>query len=229
MRQPGIDTGSMMHFRETTLRLPWLTPKKTKAIGEAKIKTDKIDSHMLAYLLPESYLAPLETRELRELLRHRIFLVRERAKVKSKIRNLLSKLNLSCPSKDVHGKEALEWLNDHKEGMPQIFSDKLEDFLKLGEDLTTIVDGVEEKIDLEATGDKVVQLLITIPGVGQFTALLIKAEVGTIDRFPDGDHLASYWVVQHKLCPLPYPGEAVGVSSLDSVCFWCCSSFFFGP
>lgn len=172
-------------------------PKKTKAIGEAKIKTDKIDSHMLAHLrradlLPESYLAPLETRELRELLRHRIFLVRERAKVKSKIRDLLSKLNLSCPSKDVLGKEALEWLKDHKEGMPQIFSDKLEDFLKLGEDLTTIIDGVEEKIDLEAAGDKIVQLLITIPGVGQFTALLIKAEVGTIDRFPDGDHLASY-------------------------------------
>lgn len=42
-------------------------PKKTKAIGEAKIKTDKIDSHTLdhlmrADLIPESYLAPLETR-----------------------------------------------------------------------------------------------------------------------------------------------------------------------
>jgi len=49
-------------------------PKKTKAIGEARIKTDRIGSHTLAHLkradlIPESYLAPLETRELRELLK----------------------------------------------------------------------------------------------------------------------------------------------------------------
>ncbi|MBS3787053.1 transposase, partial [Candidatus Bipolaricaulota bacterium] len=115
-------------------------PKKTKAIGEAKIKTDKIVSHMLAHLkqadlIPKAYLAPLEIRELRELLRHRIFLVRERAKVKAKIRNLLSKLNLTCPKSDVLCDGAIKWLKTRREEMPTVFADKLGDFLQLGEEL----------------------------------------------------------------------------------------------
>ena len=33
---------------------------------------------------------------------------------------------------------------------------------------------------------------MTIPGVGYYSALLIKSEVGSFDRFPDGEHLCSY-------------------------------------
>jgi len=75
-------------------------------------------------LQPESYLAPLETRELRELLRHRIFLARERAKIKSKVRTMLSKLNLICPKSDVLGKEAIDWLKNRQEDMPPVFANK---------------------------------------------------------------------------------------------------------
>ena len=172
-------------------------PKKTKAIGEAKIKTDKIDSHTLAHLkrsdlIPESYLAPLKTRQRRELLRHRVFLVRERAKLKSKVRNLLSKLNLNCPYSNVLGKEAIGWLREKGEDMPQVFTDKLDDLLELGVGLTEIIGEVETRIGEEADEDEVVKLLDTIPGIGQFSAMVIKAEIGTIDRFPDADHLASY-------------------------------------
>ncbi|MFB6291453.1 MAG: IS110 family transposase [Candidatus Bipolaricaulia bacterium] len=172
-------------------------PKKTKAIGAARIKTDRIDSHTLAHLkradlIPESYLAPLETRELRELLRHRIFLVRERAKVKSKIRTLLSKLNLICPKSDVLGKEAIIWLRENQKKMPEVFSDKLDDFLAVGGKLTEVIERTNAVIKREAEEDEIVRLLKTIPGIGRFSAMLIKAEIGTISRFPDADHLASY-------------------------------------
>jgi len=40
--------------------------------------------------------------------------------------------------------------------------------------------------------DPDVKLLMTIPGIGYYDALLIKAEVGDIGRFRCGDHLASY-------------------------------------
>jgi len=33
---------------------------------------------------------------------------------------------------------------------------------------------------------------MTIPGVGYYVALLIKAEIGDVHRFKSGDHLASY-------------------------------------
>jgi len=43
-----------------------------------------------------------------------------------------------------------------------------------------------------ASLDEDVRLLMTIPGVGYYTALLIKAEVGDVSRFRSGDHLCSY-------------------------------------
>ena len=51
-------------------------PVKTKAIASAKIKNDKIDSHMLAQLLRADlisavYVSSFETRKLKELLRYR--------------------------------------------------------------------------------------------------------------------------------------------------------------
>ena len=42
-----------------------------------------------------------------------------------------------------------------------------------------------------AKDDPDVRLLKTIPGVGYYVALLIKAEVGDIGRFKSKDHLAS--------------------------------------
>jgi len=40
--------------------------------------------------------------------------------------------------------------------------------------------------------DEDVRLLTSIPGVGYYIALLMKAEVGDVGRFHSGDHLASY-------------------------------------
>ena len=36
------------------------------------------------------------------------------------------------------------------------------------------------------------RLLMTIPGIGYYIALLIKAEVGDVSRYKSDDHLASY-------------------------------------
>ncbi|MDG6934376.1 MAG: IS110 family transposase [Nitrososphaerota archaeon] len=43
-----------------------------------------------------------------------------------------------------------------------------------------------------APEDEDVRLLMTIPGIGYYSALLIKSEIGNVDRFPDGEHLCSY-------------------------------------
>jgi len=65
-------------------------PKKTRYIAEARIKSDKVDSKAIAELvrleaLPQSYMPPPEIACLREKVRRRAFLVRERAKLKTKI------------------------------------------------------------------------------------------------------------------------------------------------
>ena len=62
-------------------------PFKVKAIAEAKIKTDKIDATVLADLLradlvPQCYIAPRDVRDMRSLLRERMFFVRLRTMTK---------------------------------------------------------------------------------------------------------------------------------------------------
>jgi len=70
-------------------------PKKTRYIAEARIKSDKVDSRAIAELvrldaLPKSYMPPPEIAVLREKVRRRAFLVRERAKLMTKIRGVLA-------------------------------------------------------------------------------------------------------------------------------------------
>ena len=74
-------------------------PVKTKAIASARIKNDKLDSHMLAQLLRADLLATvhvssLQTRQLKELLRHRHKLVRDCVRMKNRIHMLLMKNNI---------------------------------------------------------------------------------------------------------------------------------------
>ncbi|MBC7334367.1 MAG: transposase [Actinobacteria bacterium] len=65
-------------------------PLKTRIIGEAKVKTDKIDSKVLAYMLkadmlPSVYIPKRTSMENKLLLRSRISLVRVRTQIKNKI------------------------------------------------------------------------------------------------------------------------------------------------
>ena len=77
-------------------------PKKTRYIAEAKIKSDRVDSRVIAELvsldaLPQSYMPPAEIAELREKVRRRVFLARERAKLMTKICGVLAYESLKSP------------------------------------------------------------------------------------------------------------------------------------
>src|SRR3989344_1196040 len=61
---------------------------KSKLIAGTKLKNDKVDSKILAEMLrsdflPTAYYAPKETRDLREFVRSRAFLVRLRTRIKN--------------------------------------------------------------------------------------------------------------------------------------------------
>jgi transposase len=90
-------------------------PLGTRAIAAARVKTDAVDARTLAHLLradllPEAYLAPRELRDLRELLRLRIFLTRLRTGAKNRVHALLARHGLSCPRSDLFGKAGRAWL-----------------------------------------------------------------------------------------------------------------------
>jgi transposase len=70
-------------------------PSRCKAIASARLKNDKVDARTLAQLLradllPEAWIAPQATRDLRALLRHRATLVRLSTSCKNRIHAVLA-------------------------------------------------------------------------------------------------------------------------------------------
>ncbi len=85
-------------------------PLKVRAIANARIKIDVIDSNTLsdllrANLIPESFMPTLDIVELREILRYRAGLSRMRGELKTKAKNILSREGKKCEIDEVTGKE----------------------------------------------------------------------------------------------------------------------------
>lgn len=170
-------------------------PVKTKAIASARIKNDKLDSHMLAQLLRADLLATvhvssLQTRQLKELLRHRHKLVRDTVRMKNRIHNIMAKNNLTISVSDLFGKKGLAFLSEVL--LPDYQRQQVDTYLALYHPLKEQVDMLTKQIKQAAKADPMAQLLMTIPGVGAITAMFMVAEIEDIGRFKSYRHLASY-------------------------------------
>ena len=166
-------------------------PKKTRYIAEAKIKSDRVDSKAIAELvrldaLPLAYFPTGEIAQLREKVRRRAFLVRTRVKLRVKIKSVLTYEGLKWPSD--HGlftKKGLEWLHG-------LNFDSIESYLRILKQLDEEISLLSKELVGIAEGDEDVKLLMTIPGIGYYSAVLIKSEIGDVSRFPFGERLCSY-------------------------------------
>jgi len=102
-------------FEKFGIDVKLANPMKTKAIAEARVKTDKLDARTLAHLLrsnliAESYIAPDKVREVRSLLRLRINLVSDRTRVMNRVHSLLDKYHLKCRYEHIFGVNGIRWL-----------------------------------------------------------------------------------------------------------------------
>jgi transposase len=170
-------------------------PVKTKAIASAKIKNDKIDSHMLAQLLRADlistvHVSSLERRKLKELLRHRSRLVRDATRMKNRIHMLLMKNNFRSPVSDLFGVQGLSYLKEID--LPSYHRHQVETYLLLYENLQEQIKPLTKRVRALVKENHTAQLLMTIPGIGPITAMFIVAEVDDISRFRSYRNLASY-------------------------------------
>ena len=164
-------------------------------IAKSRLKYDRIDSKILAELLqtgylPVSYLAPRETRDVREMLRSRISLVSVRTCLKNRIHTALSKEGKMSPVSDLFGKKGLAWISEQT--LRPVHRAEVDSYLRIMETIDAELNLIQKEIYVRSKHDADTVILMTIPGVGPFTALLIKAEVGTFDRFPTPESLASF-------------------------------------
>jgi transposase len=165
-------------------------PYQVKAIASAKIKNDKVDSEVLARLLkadliPTSYVPPRDVRELRNIVRHRRILVKQRVKLKNNIHTILRKKNIKHPFNDLFCKRGVKYLKD-------MGNYKIDTFLRLCGVLDEEIKIIDEKLKQISTLNKEVKLLQTMPGVGRYSAQIIASEIGDINRFPSAKKLCNY-------------------------------------
>lgn len=170
-------------------------PLKTRAIAEARIKTDKIDSTILAHLLranllPTSYIPPREIRDIREILRYRASLVSLRTSIKNKVHAILSKNGVVRTYTDVFGKKALRSLDLLP--LRTCYQQELQGYLQCIETLKRLILEVGVTIKRLAEDSAQARLLMTIPGISYYSSLLIFSEIGDIGRFPSAKKLCSY-------------------------------------
>jgi transposase len=172
-------------------------PLKTRAIASAKIKTDKLDAVKLANLLRGGYIATCyvpdrRTMEFRELVRHRAMLVRMRTKVKNKIHGVILMKGYNSNNNNNDLSNTHPFSNKYNEKLRTLNDYRINSYLDIIESLDNQIKDVSNKILLIARQDEMAKLLMTIPGVGYYSAILIMSEIGDINRFPDSYHLCSY-------------------------------------
>jgi transposase len=148
-------------------------PKATKAISAARVKNDAVDAETLAQLLrtnllPEAWIAPPVCREARRLVRTRAVLVRLRSRFKCQLLGLLA---------------------EHGVQLPEV-ADPLE---RRGVDLlTTEVRQLDRELVTFFKTDPRIRRLRAIPGIGFYTAAVVRAEVWDVHRFPRPERLCSW-------------------------------------
>jgi len=177
-------------------------PFRTKAIASALIKTDSIDAKTLcdllrADLIPQAYIAPIETLDNREIGRARIALIHDQTMVKNRIHAIIIKENRRFLGSDMFGVKGREWLTLQKItcGAREAIDVYLGELKAIQHAITTIDKGITQK----CSSIPEVKLLQTIPGFGTTTAFLLASEIGNVTRFPNSKKFTSYFGVVPRL------------------------------
>src|SRR5215216_2335561 len=171
-------------------------PQKTRAIAEAKVKTDKVDAEILAQLLAADYLpavrvADEDTQARRRQVARRAHIVRQRTRLKNQVQAVLHRnLIPRCPAADLFGHKGRRWLAD--QALPaderQAVAALLRQLDFHGQQLAII----DAELGRVALASIEVKRLMTIPGVDATVALSIVAAVGDFARFSSPQKLVSY-------------------------------------
>jgi transposase len=167
-------------------------PLKVKALTAGRAKTDKNDAEMLAELLrldaiPESYIPVAELRELRELTRFRQSMIKNSTEIKNQIHAFLASRGIETPSE-----YRSPFTDKHQGWLRSLHLSQIDDLLDILDTLRKKIDKVEGEIDRSSQKKDDVELLKTIPGVGDVIANTLVAEICDIQRFSSPENLFSY-------------------------------------
>ena len=168
--------------------------KYLKAISYAKVKTDAVDAHTLAQLLrlgyiPEAHQLPPEYRAMRDLLRQRMVMEHKRTNIIQRISSILAQFNArvevspSAPGFATFLEQC---------ALPVEYRMTLLMYHRQCTQATEHRKQLEKYFKAKLRPTATVQLLMSIPGIGDITGSIIAMETGNISRFADAKHYCSY-------------------------------------
>lgn len=166
---------------------------KFKVITMSTKKTDANDAATLAYylmkdMLPEAHLCSQSSEELRRMLKTRRILVQSAVKIKNQIHGMMLGYGIETTAAQFQSKkkrqELMNDLTDHD--YSAYTASSLEVMLNILDDLASQIKMIEEQIVKMTKENKTVELLKSIPGVGQINAATIAAYTEDMSRF-DGN------------------------------------------
>ena len=196
----GVEsTGNTRYFKnrmeEAGIGVTVINTLKMKIVNESVKKTDKHDAATIAEflekdMLPQSQLCSKASEELRYLLRSRETLVRSCVVMKNQIHGLLTSLGMEDEKGSLQSKKGrqrvLDALKACENGL--VAQPLCETIERLEENINML----EKKLRVMTKGDRMVELLMTIPGCGEICAWTIRAYTDDIKRFSSPKKYASF-------------------------------------
>lgn len=173
-------------------------PAEVKQIANARVKTDNQDVNrlirlLIADLVPEVWVPPVEVRELRTLLSYRWRLVKMATAIQNRLHSLLHRHNIQAPEGKIDVGENRDWWE-------QLKLSELET-LRLNQELKTLrlvrehIREVEKELGCLSTSEHwhaQATHVMQLPGVGIIVTMTILAAIGDIRRFEKPKHLVGY-------------------------------------
>jgi transposase len=170
-------------------------PLRLRAIVAGRAKTDKLDAALLAALLragliPTAYVPPKRFEQLRDLTRSRARLSQAATLAKNQLHALLRRGNRQAPFRNVFCKRGRRWLAKQTFGL---VGNMVRDELLLRLDhYDQELGKLDEALVRHAEQFPEVGALTGIHGIGLYSALLIIAELGEVDRFRSPRQIGAY-------------------------------------
>lgn len=185
-------------------------PHESKKLMGKPNKHDALDAGGLGILLhngtlPEAWIPPGELRDIRELLRTRMSLRDHRTALKHRIHAAIDRYGLHNDAiSDLFGKAGREFLLHQLTGLPPETRSMLLLQLQIMNDLEPRIAAVEDRIAVRIQPTPEVQLLMTIPGVGE----ILSPCCGWRSATSNVSHAQRIWPATPDSCPAYFPAAA---------------------
>ena len=172
-------------------------PLGVKAFEYRRVKNDVRDATDLADLLrmgrlPEAWIAPPATRELRELVRHRAKLVGLRSHCKAEVHAVLAKCGIQISLTDLFGVAGNDLLDRLRPQLSAPYAARVSSLRRLLEDLDFEIDLFTGLARGRLSQDPGYVAVQQIPGIGPILAAVFVAEIGDVTRFGTAPQLACW-------------------------------------